>query len=140
MKPSRSLVLLALAWPASVGPAHAAGLGRLLPSEKRTVVDEVTAARIEFLTTAPANDSKPYQPHTTWTADGMWVLMRSDRAGSGPQGFLVNEQSGAIVQVTEGLTDTGSFNLSRKENALYYVRRRPGMERELVHVRIDPLV
>lgn len=135
---ARALLFLVLAWPA--GLAEASGLGRRFPSEKRTVVDEATGARIEFLTTDPASDSKPYPTHTTWTADGKWVLMRSDRAGSGPQGFLVNEQSGDIVQVTEGPTDTGSFNLSRKEGVLYYVRRTRATGRGLVHVRLDPLL
>jgi oligogalacturonide lyase len=131
--------LLAIA--SAAGGADASGLGRRLPSEKRTVVDETTGAHIEFLTTDPANDSKPYPTHTTWTADGQWVLMRSDRAGSGPQAFLVNEQTGEIVQVTEGSTDAGSLNLSRRENALYYVRRpSPGGPRQLVHVRLDPLL
>lgn len=136
------------AWPGTLlavalaaGSVEASSLGRRLPSEKRTVVDEATGARIEFLTTDPANDSKPYQTHTTWTADGKWILMRSDRGG-GPQGFLVNEASGDIVQVTGGLTDTGSLNLSRQENALYYVRREAGPQspRQLVHVRLDPLL
>ena len=133
-----SLSLLAIA---SSGAAQAPGVGRRFPSEKRTVVDEATGARIEFLTTDPANDSKPYPTHTTWTSDGKWILMRSDRAGSGPQAFLVNEQSGDIVQVTEGRTDTGSLNLSRQENALYYARKGPeGSPRQLVHVRLDPLL
>lgn len=121
--------------------AAASGVGRRFPSEQRTVVDEVTGARLLFLTTAPANDAKPYQTHTTWTADGRWVLFRSDRAGSGPQAFVVNESSGDIVQLTSGPTDTGSLNLSRRENVLYYVRGgREGAPRELVRLRLDPLL
>lgn len=140
MKRAWPVLLLAIAAVAGAGAAEAPGLGRRLPSEKRTVVDETTGARIEFLTTDPANDSKPYQTHTTWTADGQWVLMRSDRAGSGPQAFLVNEQSGEIVQVTDGAADTGSLNLSRKEMALYYARKASGGPRQLIHVRLDPLL
>lgn len=129
-----------------VRDASASNVGRRLPSEKRTVVDEATGAALTFLTTDRANDAKPYQTHTTWTADGRWILFRSDRAGSGPQAFLVSEQTGDIVQLTEGPTDTGSLNLSRRENALYYVRGgpsrdgRPGTPRELVHLRLDPLL
>ena len=131
---------------ACAGRASASNVGRRLPSEKRTVVDEATGATLTFLTTDPANDAKPYQTHTTWTADGRWVLFRSDRAGSGPQAFLVNEQTGDIVQVTEGPADPGSVNLSRKENALYYVRGgrsrdgRPGTPRQLVRLQLDPLL
>jgi oligogalacturonide lyase len=138
-----STVLAALA---CAGGASASNVGRRLPSEKRTVVDEATGAALTFLTTDPANDAKPYQTHTTWTADGRWVLFRSDRAGSGPQAFLVNEQTGDIVQLTDGPTDTGSLNLSRRENALYYVRGgrsrggRPGKPRQLVRLQLDPLL
>ena len=138
-----STVLAALA---CTSGASASNVGRHLPSEKRTVVDEATGVVLTFLTTDPANDAKPYQTHTTWTADGRWIIFRSDRAGSGPQAFLVNEQTGNIVQLTEGPTDTGSLNLSRKENALYYVRGgrsrdgRPETPRQLVRLQLDPLL
>ena len=137
--------LLTLAALGCAAGASASNVGRRLPSEKRTVVDEATGASIVFLTTDPASDSKPYQTHTTWTSDGKWVVFRSDRAGSGPQAFVVNEQTGDIVQLTDGPTDTGSLNLSRKRNVLYYARggrRREGPEtpRQLVELRLDPLL
>jgi oligogalacturonide lyase len=140
---SALLVLCALCALAPVGraaaSASASNVGRRLPSERRTVADEATGASIVFLTTDPANDSKPYQTHTTWTADGKWVIFRSDRGG-GPQAFLVNEQTGDIVQLTDGPTDTGSLNLSRKRNVLYYVRGPRGGPRQLVELRLDPLL
>jgi oligogalacturonide lyase len=73
------------------------------------------------------------------------VIFRSDRAGSGPQAFLVHERTGDIVQLTDGPTDTGSLNLSRKENVLYFARggRRPdGSEtpRQVVRLSLDPLL
>jgi MFS family permease len=138
-----ALVLAALL--AAPLAAQASNVGRRFPSEKRTVVDEATGATLEFLTTDPASDAKPYQTHTTWTADGRWVIFRSDRAGSGPQAFLVDERTGDIVQVTDGPTDTGSLNLSRKENVLYFARggRRgggPETPRQLVRLQLDPLL
>jgi oligogalacturonide lyase len=139
--PAAALVALACATGAS-----ASNVGRRLPSERRTVVDEATGATLTFLTTDPANDSKPYQTHTTWTADGKWVIFRSDRAGSGPQAFLVNEETGDIVQLTDGPTDTGSLNLSRKENVLYFARGGRGRDdapetpRQLVRLQLDPLL
>jgi WD40-like Beta Propeller Repeat len=135
-----SLGLLTLTALACAAGASASNVGRRLPSEKRTVVDEVTGATLLFLTTDPANDAKPYQTHTTWTADGEWVIFRSDRAGSGPQAFLVNEGTGDIVQLTDGTTDTGSLNLSRKRNVLYYARGPRGGARQLVELRLDPLL
>jgi oligogalacturonide lyase len=122
--------------------AEAAGVGRLLPSERREMEDEVTGNRLVALTTDPANDAKPYQTHPTWTSDGRWVLFRADRGGSGRQAFLVNEASGNIVQLTEGpATDTGSLNLARRTNRLFYVRgtASPG-PRQLVELSLDPLL
>src|SRR5688500_3805106 len=74
--------------------AEASNVGRRFPSEKRTTQDAVTGARLTFLTTDPANDSKPYQTDPTWTADGQWILLRTSRGDSGPQGFLLNEETG----------------------------------------------
>jgi oligogalacturonide lyase len=127
--------------------AQAAGVGRRFPSEKRTLTDAVTGLTLTALTTDPANDAKPYQTHTTWTADGKWIIFRSARADSGPQAFLVNEQTGDIIQLTDGpATGTGSLNLSRKTNRLFYMRggRVRGSDavlpRQLVELDLDPLV
>lgn len=133
------------------GEAAASNVGRRLPPERKTVTDPVTGRTVTFLTTDPASDSKPYQTHTTWTADGRWILFRADRGGGG-QAYAVNEETGDIVQLTDGPgTGTGSLNLSRKANRLYYMRggpsrRRPTAEaapptpRQLIELELDPLL
>ena len=131
---------------------QASNVGRVLPSEKRMMTDKVTGLPITILTSDPANDSKPYQTHTTWTADGKWIVFRSDRGG-GSQAFLVNEQTGVIVQLTDGPSSgTGSLNLSRKVNKLYIMRGGPSWNpttqelepstapRQLVELNLDPLI
>lgn len=75
-------------------------MGRRWPSEKKVVPDPVTGVPLSFLTTDPAGDSKIYQTHQQWTADGKWLIFRSNR-GTGVQAFAVNEETGEIVQVTE---------------------------------------
>ena len=75
-------------------------MGRRWPSEKKVVPDPVTGVPLSFLTTDPAGDSKIYQTHQQWTADGKWLIFRSNR-GTGVQTFAVNEETGEIVQVTE---------------------------------------
>lgn len=133
-------------------PVRASNVGRHLPPEKRTVIDKVTGRTLTFLTTDPANDAKPYQTHTTWTADGKWIIFRSDRGG-GSQAFLVNEQTGDIVQLTDGpASGTGSLNLSRKTNKLYLMRGGPSWNpatqelepatspKQLVEINLDPLI
>jgi oligogalacturonide lyase len=134
-------------------PASASNVGRLFPSEKTSYVDPVTGLNITVLTTDPIGSAKPYQTHTTWTADGKWVVMRSARGGNGTQAFLVNEQSGDIVQLTDGPgTGTGSLNLSRKAMKLYFMRGgpRPGAPvadpavppapRTLIELSLEPLL
>jgi oligogalacturonide lyase len=124
VNPARHL-LLSTGLLLGLGSAHAAGanFGRHYPSEKTSYVDPVTKLTVTILTTDKADDAKPYQTHTTWTSDGKWIIFRASRGGNGPQIFLLNEQSGDIVQVTDTPgTGTGSLNLSRKEMKLYYMR------------------
>jgi oligogalacturonide lyase len=107
--------------------AQASNVGKRYASEKFSYVDPVTHLTVNVLTHGDASDSKPYQTHTTWTADGKWIIFRSHRGGgSGSQAFLVNETTGVIIQLTDAPgTGTGSLNLSRKEMKLYYMRGGP---------------
>src|SRR6188768_3115070 len=73
--------------------------GRRFPSEKKIVADPITGVPLTFLTTTPAGDSKIYPTHPQWTADGKWVIFRSNRVKN--QAMAVNEETGDIVQVTE---------------------------------------
>ncbi len=117
--------------------AGAADVGRRFPPEKRIVADAVTGLSLTFLTTDPANDSKPYQTDPTWTADGKWILLRSSRGESGPQTFLVHERSGDIIQITAGDAGMSNVTLSRKSNTAFFMRGRP---RQLVELKLDPLI
>lgn len=67
---------------ATAAPALAGNVGKRLPSEKRILTDKVTGARVIALTTDPANDSKIYQTHPQWTADGKWIVFRSNRGAA----------------------------------------------------------
>jgi oligogalacturonide lyase len=79
-----------------------AQMGRTWPSEKKIVPDPVTGLPLEFLTSTDGGytQSKIYQTHRQWTADGKWLIFRGVRE-TGSQAFAVNEESGQIVQVTE---------------------------------------
>ncbi|HYD85751.1 MAG TPA: hypothetical protein VEA63_16905, partial [Opitutus sp.] len=106
-----------------VSITHASNVGRRFPSEKQTYTDKVTGLLVTVLTADAANDAKPYQTHTTWTADGQWIVFRSNRGDNGSQAFVVNESTGDIVQLTDGPgTGTGSLNLARKSMKLYFMR------------------
>lgn len=117
----RSLTLVTTALCASlwlVVPASAQ-IGARFPSEKKIVNDPVSGVPLTFLTSTPKGDSKIYQTHHQWTADGKWVIFRSNRVRS--QAMAVNEETGVIVQVTEG-GYAGMLCLADHSMSLYFLR------------------
>jgi oligogalacturonide lyase len=83
------------------------------------VKDPFTGTLLTFLTSTPAGDSKIYQTHTQWTANGEWLIFRSNRARN--EALAVNENTGEMVQVTEG-GYTGMLCIARKSMKLYFMR------------------
>jgi oligogalacturonide lyase len=102
---------------AATASAH---IGQRFPSERKIVLDPVTRVPLLFLTSTPAGDSKIYQTHPQWTADGAWLIFRSRRVAG--QAFAVNETTGDIVQVTE-TGYTGMLSVGRKSMRLFFLRR-----------------
>ena len=120
----------------------AAQLGTRFPSERRVIQDPATGVELIFLTSrSGTGDTKIYQTHNQWTADGRWVVFRSDRVPG--EALAVHEETGDIVQVTEG-GYTGMLCVARNSMHLYYLRvlreadgQRSGME--LVEVDLERL-
>jgi len=96
-----------------------AQIGRRFPSEKKIIPDPVTGIPLTFLTSTQAGDSKIYQTHPQWTSDGKWVIFRSRRVPG--QAMAVNEETGDIVQVTQG-GFTGMLCVARLSMKLYVMR------------------
>ncbi|MES2279009.1 MAG: hypothetical protein V4592_23455 [Bacteroidota bacterium] len=105
-----------------LGVSASAQIGRRFPSERKVVKDPVTGTMLTFLTSTQTGDSKIYQTHNQWTADSKWLIFRSDRVKN--EAMAVNEQTGVIVQVSEG-GYTGMLNVSRKEMKLFFMRNPP---------------
>ncbi|MFC5462663.1 hypothetical protein [Massilia niabensis] len=97
-----------------------AQIGKRFPSERKLVKDPVTGTVLTFLTSKPHGDSKIYPTHPQWTSDGKWLVFRSRLAGD--EALAVNEQTGDIVQVTEG-GYIGMLNLARKSMKLVFMRK-----------------
>lgn len=102
-----------------LSPTAIAQIGTRFPSEIKVVTDPVTGVQLTFLTSKPAGDSKIYQTHNQWTADGNWIIFRSNRVRG--EAMAVNEKTGMIVQVSEG-GFTGMLNVARKSMKLYFMR------------------
>jgi oligogalacturonide lyase len=96
-----------------------ARIGDRFPSEKKIVIDPVTGVPLTFLTSTPAGDSKIYQTHHQWTADGKWLVFRSNRVKG--QAMAVNEETGVMVQVTEN-GYAGMLCLAERSMKLYFLR------------------
>lgn len=103
-----------------------AQIGTRFPSERKVIKDPVTGVDLVFLTSTPAGDSKIYQTHNQWTADGEWLIFRSGRVKG--EAMAVHEKTGVLVQVTEG-GYTGMLNIARNSMKLYFMRFPPGNER-----------
>ena len=125
-------------------PNANAQIGKRFPSERKVVKDPVTGTILTFLTSTPRGDSKIYQTHNQWTSDGKWLIFRSNRVEG--EAMAVNEQTGEIVQVTEG-GYVGMLNVARNSMKLYFMRRpqdtvampnnnRKNRQRELVPMQI----
>lgn len=113
-----------------------AQIGSRFPSEKKVVTDPVTGTILTFLTSTSAGDSKIYQTHNQWTSDGKWIIFRSDRVKN--EAMAVNEETGDLVQVTEG-GYTGMLNVARKSMKLYFMRRTKNedSQRQLKIIEVD---
>jgi len=119
-----------------------AQLGTRFPSERKVITDPKTGVELVFLTSkSGTGDSKIYQTHNQWTSDGKWVIFRSDRVRG--EAMAVNEETGEMVQVTEG-GYMGMLCVARKSMNLYYMRglwgkdwKRLGIE--VVEVNLERL-
>ena len=119
-----------------------AQMGKRFPSERKVINDPKTGVELVFLTSkSGTGDSKIYQTHNQWTSDGKWVVFRSDRVKN--EAMAVNEETGDIVQITEG-GYTGMLCVARRSMKLYHMRvaldkkgNRTGME--VVEVNLERL-
>ncbi len=138
-KPFLSFAILLL-----LATSVAAQIGRRFPSEKKTVTDPVTGAQLTFLTSTPAGDHRLYHTHRQWTSDGKWIIFRSNRVPG--ETLAVNEETGDIVQVTEG-SYMGVVDVSACSMKLYFMRmtlRQPGQTHggpvQIVEVDLEKLL
>ena len=119
-----------------------AQIGRRFPSEKKVIKDPKTGVELVFLTSQQGQgDSKIYQTHNQWTADGKWVIFRSNRVRG--EAMAVNEETGVMVQVTEG-GYTGMLCVARNSMNLYIQRQQRGPDGrrtgwEIVEINLEKL-
>lgn len=119
----RSVLLMAAMIAALATPALAE-VGKRYPSEKRVIADAITGRPLTLLTSGAVGDAKIYPTHPQWAKDGVNIIFRSSERAGSPQIFAVNEQTGDIVQLTDGPgVDIGSINVARLSNRVFYLRK-----------------
>ena len=134
--------LLTMAAATAFTLALTAQIGTRFPSERKVIKDPKTGVELVFLTSkSGTGDSKIYQTHNQWTSDGKWVVFRSNRVRG--EAMAVNEETGDIVQVTEG-GFTGMLCVARHSMNLYIMRQakdkngeRAGME--VIEINLEKL-
>lgn len=132
LSPKSILNLLALSMVLNL--TATAQIGTRFPSERKVINDPVTGYELIFLTSKPAGDSKIYPTHNQWTSDGKWVIFRSRRVPG--EAMAVNEETGVIVQVTEG-GYRGALCVARKSMKLYYMRRHDSIRESQIVMEVD---
>jgi len=132
---SKSTLFIGVLLSLALGSAWAQ-IGQRFPSEKRVVPDPVTGTPLTFLTTQPRGDAKIYPSHPQWTADGQWLVFRSNRVKG--EAIAVHEATGDLVQVTEGGYE-GMLNLAQSGgNKLYFLRKYPaGAAKVMQAIEVD---
>ena len=141
MKSLAKLALCAVLAALAAVPVSAQ-IGRRFPSEKKVIKDPKTGVELVFLTSQQGQgDSKIYQTHNQWTADGKWVIFRSNRVRG--EAMAVNEETGVMVQVTEG-GYTGMLCVARNSMNLYIQRQQRGPDGrrtgwEIVEINLEKL-
>jgi len=132
---SKSTLFIGVLLSLALGSAWAQ-IGQRFPSEKRVVPDPVTGTPLTFLTTQPRGDAKIYPSHPQWTADGQWLVFRSNRVKG--EAIAVHEATGDLVQVTEGGYE-GMLNLAQSGgNKLYFLRKDPaGAAKVMQAIEVD---
>lgn len=93
--------------------------GQRFASEHLTLKDEVTGIDIIALTTSRHNNSKIYQDHPQWTADGNYLIFRSSRAEW--QYYAMSMDTYEIVQITTG-ENNQFLHLGWSTNDAYQIR------------------
>ncbi|WP_163710639.1 TolB-like translocation protein [Mangrovibacterium lignilyticum] len=112
--------------------------GQQFPSENFTYIDDVTGTKVNALTTSRHNNSKMYQTHPQWTADGKYVVITSDRTSTKDkrdrQAYAISMDSFEITQITTG--NRGSdLHLGWHTNSAYLFRGN-----RLVQLKLDELL
>lgn len=112
--------------------------GQRFPSENYTYTDKETGVVVNALTTSRHNNSKMYQTHPQWTADGKYIIFSSNRTSKkndfDRQYYAISTENFEIVQITTGKQGR-DFHLGRYRNVAYQFK-----DNHLIEINIEQLL
>ncbi|MEL0456485.1 oligogalacturonate lyase family protein [Flavobacteriaceae bacterium SZ-1-7] len=112
--------------------------GQRFPSENFTYIDKVTGIKVNALTTSRHSNSKMYQTHPQWTADGKYIVFSSNRTSTKDnwdrQYYAVSVDNFEIVQITTGKGGR-NLHLGWHKNVAYLVK-----ENKLIELNLEKLL
>lgn len=116
-------------------------LGQRFPSENYTYIDKVTGVKVNALTTSRHSNSKMYQTHPQWTADGKYIVFTSNRTSKKEKGgrlhYAVSMETFEIVQITTAASKGRNFHLSWHKNVAYQFSGNQLVEIDLGALLLD---
>ncbi|UKM63852.1 oligogalacturonate lyase family protein [Flavobacteriaceae bacterium GSB9] len=112
--------------------------GQRFPSENYTYKDPVTGFTVNALTTSRHSNSKMYQTHPQWTADGKYIIFSSNRTSTKEnrdrQYYAVSTTNFEIVQITTG-NKGKNLHLGWHKNVAYVIK-----DNSLVELNLSKLL
>lgn len=108
--------------------------GQRFPSENFTYIDEVSGVKVNALTTSRHSNSKMYQTHPQWTADGKHIIFTSNRTINNGEKtrlhYAVSMDNFEITQITTGKSGR-NFHLGWHRNVAYQFKDNQLIEIDL---------
>ncbi|WP_405380018.1 biopolymer transporter Tol [Maribacter sp. LLG6340-A2] len=112
--------------------------GQRFLSENFTFKDKVTGVTVNALTTSRHSNSKMYQTHPQWTADGKYIIFTSNRTSKkdnyDSQYYAISTDDFTITQITTGKNGR-DFHLGWHKNVAYQFKGN-----KLVEINIDQIL
>lgn len=112
--------------------------GQRFLSENYTFKDEITGVTVNALTTSRHGNSKMYQTHPQWTADGKYIVFTSNRTSKkdnyDSQYYAISTNDFNITQITTGKNGR-DFHLGWHKNVAYQFKGN-----NLIEIDIEQLL
>ncbi|KJD34839.1 biopolymer transporter Tol [Tamlana nanhaiensis] len=114
--------------------------GQRFPSENFTYKDKITGVTVNALTTSRHSNSKMYQTHPQWLANGEYIIFSSNRTAKegswDRQYYAISTKTFEITQITTG-KGARDFHLGWHKNVAYRFKNNTLIEIDIEAILKD---